>query len=753
MLSEISQIVQHVNNVKTYDEALHYICERVRSLLDVEVSSIYLREGGDLVLIATDGLSSECIGTLRLKHCEGVIGASVKAEQTINLEDGKTHPEFKQYQEVNEEQYCGLLSVPIMFHKQAIGALAIQTISKRQFKKEHVLLIITLTAQIAPIMAKVEKKNLLSSKQQTLFKGIKAAPGVTIGKLITGFGSNRLQDIPVKATEQPQREIKKFNKALLQAKKELKEISEVLEKELPEEERLLFETYRNILSKEGLGDEVVKVIQTESLWAASALNQVINRYTKSMDGLNDPYLRDRASDIRDMGRRVLKFLQPSELSRKRFPTKTVIFASEVTASMLAEVNSNRLVGIISGSGSQFSHAAILAKALGIPAVMGIGDAELHNMDMQEVIVDGFHGLVYINPSKQIKREFKRLHDEEVNLTKALEAQQTDEPLQTRCGQPMHLSLNIGLMSELKKSNQMPCDGVGLFRTEISFMQYEHFPNEMQQYKLYKKALDLMPTKPVVMRTLDAGGDKGLAYFQVQEANPFMGWRGVRMTLDHPELFLIQIRAMLRANADYGNLSILLPMVSTIDEVRECVNIIEQAHREICLELKIDADKLPRPDIGVVIEVPAIVFLMDQMPQEISFYSVGTNDLTQYMLAVDRNNHRVADLYNTFHPAIFRILEIALQSAKMSNRKIYVCGEMVSDPMITTVLVGMGFDGFSLNAVSFPRIRQLISQIDVAWARQLFFQIKYCHSAEQVKDLLQEALCEFGVDDVIKYIRQ
>ncbi len=751
MLAEIRNLVQQVNLITSYDDALNLIVDRVLELLNADICSIYIKDKDDLVLMATNGLNPDCVGNVRLHPGEGLSGYVLERGELINLPDAEKHPAYKYIAQADENDCKAYLGAPIIHQRNSLGVIAVQQKKTRKFDENAEALVITLAAQLSGILAKVEKKKLLVNKNQTLIKGIKAAPGVAIGKLVTGFTRENIEQVPVKQTDDIEKEIKRFNKALLQAKKELKELSQVLEKELPKEERLLFETYSNMLSKEGLGDEVIRVIRDDSLIAASALSKVVSHYSHSMESINDPYLRERASDIRDMGRRVLKFLQQREFSRKRFPIKTVIYAHEVTASMLAEVEAGKLVGLISGAGSQFSHAAILAKALGIPAVMGIGDHQLDHMDMFEVIVDGFHGLVYINPSRQIKREFKRLHQEEQSLVKALQSR-GERPLTTKDGLPIHLSLNIGLMSELKKYRNIPSDGVGLFRTEISFMQYERFPSEEEQYKLYRKALELLPDKPVVMRTLDAGGDKSLGYFQVKESNPFMGWRGVRMTLDHPELFLIQVRAMIRAHAELGNLSILLPMITSIDEVNECLTLIEQAHMEICHELGKTSDDIQMPKIGVVIEVPSVVFLIDQMPKEISFYSIGTNDLTQYMLAVDRNNHRVADLYDYFHPALFKVLEIALQSAKLRNRNIYICGEMVSDPLMTTLLLGMGFDGFSLNAVSLPRIHQMIEQLDQEWARQLFLRVKTCQSAEQVRDLVEDALKEKGLKDSVNYIR-
>ena len=343
------------------------------------------------------------------------------------------------------------------------------------------------------------------------------------------------------------------------------------------------------------------------------------------------------------------------------PESFILLAEDVTASMLAEYQHKGLKAIVSLSGSANSHAAILAHALELPAIMGVNNIPIAQLDQQQAIVDGYSGELFINPNEALKREYQHLIAQERKLTEKIQ-QVIHLPCITKDERKIELQLNAGLSAEFECPENLGAIGIGLFRTEIPFMNRHCFPSESEQTQLYKDILAGFPQQPVTMRTLDVGGDKSLPYFPIVEDNPFLGWRGIRITLDHPEIFLVQVRAMMRANQLHKNLEIMLPMISNVSEVDEALRLINQAYSEVDAELNTEQSqenvavkespkrvKLTRPKIGIMLEVPAVIFQLEELALRVDFFSVGSNDLTQYLLAVDRNNAQVANLHDAYHP--------------------------------------------------------------------------------------------------------
>ena len=430
--------------------------------------------------------------------------------------------------------------------------------------------------------------------------------------------------------------------------------------------------------------------------------------------VDDDYLKERAADIRDLGRRVLGYLQQESAAEPViYPDNTILVGDEISAAQLGEIPRDKLVALVATRGSSTSHVAILARAMGIPAVLGMSDLPLSRLTHSRLIVDGHRGKLMVRPDEEMEARYEILIDEERALTRMLESEQF-LPNETEDGHSVKLMVNTGLSLEIASSLKARVDGVGLYRTEVPFMMHQRFPSEQEQQRLYRDQLEGFAPLPVVMRTLDIGGDKDLPYFPIEEDNPFLGWRGIRVTLDHPEVLMVQLRAMLRAGEGLNNLRILLPMVSCVEEVITALKLMDR----VIEELKHDGVSIERPLVGVMIEVPATLYQLDALAQLVDFFSVGSNDLTQYLLAVDRNNARVSSLYDACHPSVLRALyHVAVESNRLGIPA-SVCGELAGDPAGALLLTGMGYDMLSMNAPNLARVRAAIRRVSLGSARQL-----------------------------------
>ena len=364
------------------------------------------------------------------------------------------------------------------------------------------------------------------------------------------------------------------------------------------------------------------------------------------------------------------------------------------------------------------------------------------------MVDGYAGEVHINPEDRVREQYELLLEEELELNAKIQAY-ADKTPETLDGQHIELLINAGLSSELDANYLAQGEGVGLYRTEIPFMQQERFPSEYEQVSLYRKMLQAYPNKTVTMRTLDVGGDKPLPYMTFVEDNPFLGWRGIRITLDHPEIFIVQVRAMLRASVGYSNLQIMLPMITTVNEVRQAKRLIRQAYYEVSEEIVATGQALHRPKVGVMLEVPANIFQIPELAQVVDFFSIGSNDLTQYLLAVDRNNSRVSALYDSLHPAVLAALHSIIQQAQQQQMPITVCGEIASDPAGMILLLAMGYRKLSINGHNLAKAKWVINLTDISRAETLLSQVLGKSETEEVRELMNLELEIMGLGGLVR----
>jgi phosphotransferase system enzyme I (PtsP) len=454
-------------------------------------------------------------------------------------------------------------------------------------------------------------------------------------------------------------------------------------------------------------------------WAQGALREVIQSHVRQFSDMEDPYLRERATDIRDLGRRLLSAMQQDGAERvPDFPDNTVLIADDLSPAMLGLVPEDKLVGMVSVTGSGSSHAAILARSMGIPTLMGVVELPYTKLDGRQVVVDGYSGRIYVDPTDDLLEAYSSILIEERAIEANLD-QLRDLPAETQDGFNQTLWVNTGLTADVERAVKRGAEGIGLYRTEIPFM--------------------------ITMRTLDIGGDKALPYFPIEEENPFLGWRGIRVTLDHPEIFLVQVRAMLRASEGLNNLRIMLPMISSVQEVEAALEQINQAFNEL-LEEGLD---LQKPEIGVMIEVPAAVYQIGRFAPLIDFVSVGSNDLTQYLLAVDRNNPRVADLYTTYHPSVLQALQLIANEAHKYQKQVSICGEMAADPGGALLLMAMGYDVLSMNSTNLPKVKLAIRSVEYKDAALLLGQVMKMDESSDIHLLLRETLQNAGLTQLTR----
>jgi phosphotransferase system enzyme I (PtsP) len=741
MLTTLKRIVQEVNQIPVFDDALSCLAKRLLEALKVDSCSIYLAdyEQQHFMLVATEGLAKTAVGQVSIGFSEGLVGLIGQREEPINISDAQRHPRFKQYPEVQEENYHAFLGAPIIHQRKVLGVLTLQQKRKRRFSEDEEAFLVTLAMQLAVEIANAKARGSINLLQDNIpkdwQKSLKGVPG-SLG-LASGIGS--LQNMMVSITshvpkrcENQEVEVQNYRQAVRQTQADMAVLSERMQGEVPDDVRAIFQLYYHLLDANSLGRDVEKEIKAG--WdAATSLKMVVENYVRQFQAMNDPYMRERAVDVEDMGNRVLaNILGITTLNdqKREIPDQAILIAEEVTAVMLAEFPKEKLVGIVSMRGSNNSHAAIMARAMGVPAVMGLSNVPIALLHDKEILLDGYTGDVIVSPNVTIRREFEQLLLEEQLLSERIQSEDS-LPAITTDNCEMRLFTNAGLSLETENNDNPYSDGVGLFRTEIPFMMRERFPTEQEQVELYRGLLEAEPNKPFTMRTLDVGGDKPLPYFPISEENPFLGWRGIRLTLDHPEVLLVQIRAMLRASIGLENLSIMLPMITSVSEVSEAKRLIRQAFYEVEEEALEQGEILHMPKIGVMLEVPAVLYQLPQLSKIVDFFSVGSNDLTQYLLAVDRNNARVADLYDSYHPAVLSALYTIAKHSDLLQVPVTVCGELAGEPGGVVLLLAMGFRKLSMNNHNLLKVKWIIRNIHRGSAEQLLAKVLTLNNPQDV----------------------
>jgi phosphotransferase system, enzyme I, PtsP len=754
MLASLRRIVQDVAAAPSFGAGLGIIVRDVRDTLGTEVCSVYLLspERDRYQFVATEGLNRESVGKLSLKLGEGLVTLVAERAEPINLQDASFHPRFHYLPEIGEEPFNAFLGVPVIHHREVLGVLVVQQRDNRRFDESEEAFMVTLAAQLAGAIAHAQATGDIrrlfhgatsQPAADRLFRGVPGAPGIAIGTAVVVQPPANLEGVAERETDDVTTELMLLDRALNAVRGDLRRISQQFEHTLPAEELALFDAYLHMLDDNALAGDIRERVR-RGQWSQGALKQVIREHVRRFESMEDPYLRERGADVEDLGLRVLAYLQDIATRRVHFPADAILVGYEVTAAMLANVPADRLKGIVSLRGSGSSHVAILARALDVPAVMGAVDMPIATLDGQPLVVDGSYGEVFLTPSAVLLRNYRSLIDQERAFSRELESLKA-LPCVTRDGVSVSLWVNIGLPGDISRSLDRGAEGIGLFRTEVPFMSKDRFPTEEEQRILYREHMTAFDPRPVTMRTLDIGGDKSLSYFPIEEDNPFLGWRGIRVTLDHPEIFMVQTRAMLKANAGLrGELRIMLPMISNIAEVEEAKALVHRAYIEVLEE----GLEVKQPLIGVMIEVPAAVYQARALAQRVDFLTVGSNDLTQYMLAVDRNNPRVANLYQELHPAVLIALREVARAARQEQAMLGICGELAGSPFGAVLLMAMGYQVLSMNATNLPKVKWVLRNITQRDAQRMLTRALRLGTAEEVRSLMRAELKRAGLERVV-----
>jgi len=566
-----------------------------------------------------------------------------------------------------------------------------------------------------------------------MLKGVAASPGIVIGK------AHVLKEYPLVINEQKvaadqlETELTKLAEAIGKAKGQLVRIRDKAEQEMGADKAEIFNAHLMILEDEVFLNEIREKIQAESLSAEYALTQVVAAYTEMFQNIEDEYLRERAADIKDIGDRLLKNLLNIPLqSLADLSEEVIIIARDLTPSDTAQMNKAFVQAFATEMGGRTSHTAIMARSLEIPAVVGTVGLLAEAQPGDTVIVDGNKGVVYLNPEQETIKRYQKLREEYLLYVRELK-ELKDLPAETKDqARKVELAANIGTPKDCAGALANGAEGIGLYRTEFLYMDRPSLPSEDEQFAAYKAVAEEMAGKPVIIRTLDIGGDKKLSYLEMpEEMNPFLGWRAIRMCLDREEILRTQLRAIMRASA-YGKLRIMYPMISNATEIRKANGILAQ--------VKADLDKEGIPydhelQVGIMIEIPAAAVIADLLIKEVDFFSIGTNDLIQYTIAVDRMNEHISYLYEPLHPAVLRLVKNVIDASHRAGKWTGMCGEMAGDVTATPILLGLGLDEFSMSAVSIPRVKKVIRSLTQAEAQELARQALAAESAEEIRQLL------------------
>ncbi len=539
MLELLHRIVQEVNGAPNLERALDIIVTRVKQAISSDVCSVYLNDEDTRkhVLMATDGLRKQAVGKVSMKFGRGLIGLVSERAEPLNLADGPKHKAYVFANDTGELQFHGFLGVPIIQNRRVLGVLVVRQKEPRSFADDEVTFLFTLAAQLAGAITHARASGELQDLQgqeslpNRFLQGRAASDGVAIGEVVVVYPPADLEAVPDRPAGDPAQEEENFRTAVACVVTDLMELSDRMEDSLPAEDQALFDAWLLMLESDTLIEGTLQRI-VDGNWAQAALRDTIQEHAQIFDAMEDVYLRERASDVRDLGRRILMHMQNEPAEPRDYPQKVILAGDEISAMQLAEVPEGRLAGVLSTSGSPSSHVAILARGIGVPAVMGVADLPVGRMDGLAVILDGYRGRVYISPAPSVHQEYARLAEEDKALGQEL-LQLRGLPPRTKDGRSLPLYLNTGLVSETRPLGIEESFGVGLYRTELPFMVRDRFPSEDEQMRNYAQVLEIFAPRPVTIRTLDIGGDKPLSYFPVRESNPFLGWRGIRISLDHP----------------------------------------------------------------------------------------------------------------------------------------------------------------------------------------------------------------------------
>ncbi|WP_418777752.1 phosphoenolpyruvate-protein phosphotransferase PtsI [Haemophilus sp.] len=571
-----------------------------------------------------------------------------------------------------------------------------------------------------------------------MITGIPASPGIVFGKALVLKEEKIVLDTQKISEDQVEAEVARFYAGREAAVEQLNSIHQRALKSLGEEKAAIFEGHLMILEDEELEEEIIDYLRSNKVNASVAASKIIDQQVEMLSEIDDEYLKERAGDIRDIGNRLIKnILGMHIVDLGDITEESILVAYDLTPSETAQLNLEKVLGFITDIGGRTSHTSIMARSLELPAIVGTNNVTAQVNTGDYLILDAVNNCVYVNPSQAEIDELKKL---EAKLTeeKAELAKLKDLPAVTLDGHKVDVVANIGTIRDCEGAHRNGAEGVGLYRTEFLFMDRDQLPSEEEQFIAYKEVVEAMEGRLVVLRTMDIGGDKELPYLNLpKEMNPFLGWRAVRIALDRREILHAQLRAVLRASA-FGKLAVMFPMIISVEEIRELKSVLETLKAELRAEGKAFDENI---QVGVMVETPSAAVNAKFLAKEVDFFSIGTNDLTQYTLAVDRGNELISHLYNPMSPSVLGLIKQVIDASHAEGKWTGMCGELAGDERATLLLLGMGLDEFSMSAISVPRIKKLIRHVNYQEVKALANEALQKPTAAEIEQLIQAFFAE------------
>jgi phosphotransferase system enzyme I (PtsP) len=739
MLKTLSHLFRQASLQASPDEAVALVLEWVLDRLQVHVCALYARSP-----------ETDVLRPLALRGAEGqhdpppsLAGVVAEGFEPVRLREPWRHPCYGPEAGAEQRRFHAYLGVPIIRLRKVLGVLEVQRTDDRQFEKDDAALLLTVALQLTGMIQGAEPKSTSRRGRQEMYTGTPAAPGVAVGRIYAPAVDAVLDAVPDRVAVNVDTEIRDFQDAVSAVQAELRGSGQGVGAQVLEDLTALYQAYEMILEDPHLVDGVMTRIRSGQ-WAPAAVRDATRELVSRFEAMDDAYLRARAEDIRSVGRRILYHLQSHANILADFPERTVLLGQSMGLTCITGVPADRLAGLVCTGGSLLSHGVIVARALGIPAVIGAAGLIPSPCAGREIILDGYRGRVILDPTPEVRAEFQRFQQQASQLRKGLD-ELRDLPAVTPDGRHIALQANITLLDEIRTAKEQGAAGVGLYRSEFPFLLRDTLPGEDTQYAIYRELLAAFHPLPVTIRTLDAGGDKVLPYLRFAEDNPALGQRGIRLCLEHPEIFLTQLRALLRANAGLGNLRLLLPMLTLTSELQEARVLIERTRTG----LEEEGQPASLPPVGIMVEVPAAVFRIDALAAEADFVSIGTNDLTQYLLATDRANPYVGKMCDPLTPAVLDAIGMVAEGARRWGRPVSVGGELAGDPFGALLLLGLGVDALSMTPGSIGRVKQVIRSFSASQAGDLWRHALQEDSADGVREMLVQALEDKGIGGLVR----
>ena len=733
LLADVAEIVSRSHDL---DETLGNVVDLVAKRLDADVCSLYLLAEPDfrrLRLSATVGLFKESVGRVELGFGEGLVGLAAERREPVVIERARDHPQYRYFPETGEERFESLMAVPLIVRRVPIGVLAIQTRVPRCFENQDVEAFQTCAQLIAPVVMNAQLLALVGQSDEERavasrgladtgipvagrkrprpetgveLRGMPTASGIAIGpvyRLPDTLDLGRLEYTPRSDAAEEERDLLS---ALQEARRVVDDMREDLGEQFGPEFAAVFHTHIQILEDKGFVAKLRDEVRSTGN-ALEALRNVLAAYRKTFERIEDTYFRARVDDVEDVGRRVMEQLFGVRQHAIGLTERSIVVMDTILPGHFARLDMGRVAAIVAEHGSPTSHGAIFARTLEIPAVTGVSGILDAARSCETAIVDGGDGRVYLSPDAGLVSEYRRAQQRHAIVVEHLDALR-DRPGETRDGRRIALTANVGLWSDLRLVQKHGAEGIGLFRTELLAIAHGGYPEEEEQAQLYERVAKVMAPRPVTIRTLDLGGDKEIANLGVgREENPQLGCRSIRLSLVNEGTFRTQIRAVLRAST-HGNVRLLLPMIASLYELRRARCILKEVQEELArARIPFDAE-LP---LGIMVEVPSAALIADVLARECDFFSIGTNDLTQYTLAADRGNEYVAHLYDPLHPAVLALIDRSVRAAARAEIPVSLCGEMVSNPLAVPVLVGLGIQELSGTPSAVPIVKEIVHALD------------------------------------------